>query len=301
MSEYTFHQPSYLSENIDHPSDPAGAGEQSPSRHTMPEPAGPPREPSEARFGPPEAVPAELRDGPIAHRFGAEDLDAVHAKLLRTVQDTSALRAAWVSDAVAHDLDSSDPSWRWALYPNGIDADVRHARASAEQGGVQATDIIEAEALGSAGVPWNDKPAHRHLGRIELLSREVFDANNRAEAGRRLVGDLAERFDSLHKIIDTLSNGLVHARSMVNDLAEDLAAHGWPTRTTGPAPDPPGPDPISTAPDADTGTESADSGHRIGDAVGAAMPDNDQPHWSPPEPRPASADEHPGAHPEVGR
>ncbi|WP_040831645.1 hypothetical protein [Nocardia jiangxiensis] len=301
MSDNTFHQPSHLSENTDPPSDLTAADEQSPSRHTMPTPADPTREESRALFPPSEPVPAELRNGPIAHRFGAEDPDAVHAKLLRTVQDTSALRAAWVGDAVAHDLDSSDPSWRWALYPNGIDADVRDARACAEQGGVEATDIIEAEALGSAGVSWNDKPAHRHLGRIELLSSEVFDANNRAEAGRRLVGDLAERFDSLHKIIDTLSNGLVHARSMVNDLAEDLAAHGWPTRTTGPAPEPPGPDPISTAPDADTATESVDGGHRIRDAVGAAMPDNDQPHWPPPEPRPALADEHPGAHPEVGR
>lgn len=297
MSDNTFQQPSPFPENIGQPSDPTAAGEQSPSPHTVPE--RPPNEPSGALFPPSEAVAAELRDGPIAHRFGVEDTDAVHAKLLRTVQDTSARRAAWVGDAVAHDLDTSDPSWRWALYPNGIDADVRDARASAEQSGVQDTDIAEAEALGGAGVSWSDQPAHRHLGRIELLSREVFDANNRAETSRRLVGDVAERFDALYGVIDTLSNGLVHARSMVNDLAEDLAAHGWPTHTTEPAPDR-APTPAAEL-HSDAGIDNGDGGHRIGDAVGAALPDNDQPHWSITEPRPSLGDEHLGAHPEVGR
>ncbi|WP_067891619.1 hypothetical protein [Nocardia vaccinii] len=300
MSENTPDQSSHFPDHTT-------AGEYRP-RQSDPDAGGPAPGSSGAQFPPlSDPVLAQLRDGPIAHRFGADDSDAVHAKLLRTVQDASAARSEWMTEAVDHDLATSDPAWRWALYSNGIDADVRDARANAEQAGVPATDIIDAEALGSARVSWAEQPAHRHLGRIELLSREVFDANNRAETARGLVGDIAERFDRLYGVIDTLSEGLNRARSMVSDLAMDLAANGLPLTTTGASPDPPGTEHdasvLATGAETqpDTGVGRAEGGSGIGDAVGAALPDTGQTRWATAEPPPAAANQQPPVQPEVGR
>lgn len=300
MSENTPDQSSHFPDHTT-------AGEHTP-HHSDLETRGPAARSSSAQSSPySDPVPVQLRDGPIAYRFGAQDPDAVHAKLLRTVQDASVARSAWMTEAVDHDLGTGDPAWRWALYSNGIDADVRDARASAEQAGVPGTDIIDAEALGSAGVSWAEQPAHRHLGRIELLSREVFDANNRAETARGLVGDIAERFDRLYGVIDTLSEGLNHARSMVSDLAKDLAANGLSRTTTGTAPDPPGTEHdasvLATGAEnqPDTGVDRAEGGSGIGDAVGAALPDTGHTRWATAEPPPAPADQQPPVQPEVGR
>ncbi|MGF6885953.1 hypothetical protein ABIA39_007534 [Nocardia sp. GAS34] len=261
----------------------------------------------------PEQVPEELRLGAIAWRFGADDIDAVHAKALREVQNTAAVRYEWVGDAVAHDLEIGDPRWKWALYPNGVEDDVRIARRDAEHAGLADADIDAAEALGSEGVPWSQQPSHHHLGRIDLLSSEAYAAKVRSDSQQRLVYSFADRLQETLGVLDDVRQGAARAETMLATLANDLAATGLlnraPADTPAPGPAQPEPQHTTTAsatrnvPDgrASTAESPPEGGHRIGDAVGAALVGGSA--WSSEEPAHPSINDRESAanDPEVGR
>jgi len=252
-----------------------------------------------ARYAP-GPVPEEVRDGAIGWRFGHDDPDAVHAKAIRAVQDTSAIRAEWIGEAVEHGLGTSDPSWKWALYPNGVDDDVRAARHQAEQAGVAETELAAAEQLGSEGVPWSQRPSHPHLGRIDLLSGEVHAAGIRSDNQQRLVYSIAERVDDILATLDEVRQSAARTEAKVAALAEDLTATGLLSRNRADTPAPGHSAETTPAPPNTTGMREhaddrgPDGGHKIGDAVDAAMPEGTA--WPTDQtPNPATYDREPVA------
>lgn len=177
--------------------------------------------------------PAELRGGAIAHRFGAEDIDAVHARRLKDVQDRAFLRAAWVANAVANDFDTGDPKRQWALFSNGVTEDLAEAREQARQAGIDPREIDDAEAFGSAGHLWDRQPAHRRLGRLEHLSHQLYDAEQQMAAHQATISELAGQIEALRHTIEELHEDLAHHENTSRSLLSEVVDRQWLTGTTG--------------------------------------------------------------------
>ncbi|MBY8862024.1 hypothetical protein K7711_36495 [Nocardia sp. CA2R105] len=218
----------------------------------------------------------------------------MHAELLRRVQNAAFMRALWMQDAVEHNLDTADPHWQWAMFPNGIASDVHQARRAAENAHIPATDIAAAEELGSSGTPWHIQPAHQRLGRLEQLSRELYEAAERAE-------DLATRLNTAHITIAELHEDLAHSENTIRDLLNEVVDHDWATgntrRNLHPAPD--WPSALRQANTAlwtanlldalePTPTPSTDDGPRTAESIDAALSGTDPGEWpvQPPPPEP---------------
>ncbi|MFB7718230.1 MULTISPECIES: hypothetical protein [unclassified Nocardia] len=182
-----------------------------------------------------------MRDGAIAHRFGSEDLDAVHAAKLKAVQDIACQLSAWMSDAVDNDLDIGDPAHRWAMFVNGITDDLQQARTDAADAGIDTADIDEAEKRGSTGVSWDHQPAHRRLGRLEHLSEQLYHAENHATEALEQIQDLTRQLEIAHAAIDALGDHLTRNENALRSLLVDLVDADWqgPVTGTDPGPRPP--------------------------------------------------------------
>lgn len=174
-------------------------------------------------------VPQALRDGAIAHRFGPGDIDAIHAAKLKAVQNAAFLRAAWMANAVANNLDISDPRPRWAMYVNGIAEDLHAARIDAAQAGVDATHIDDADKVGSSGLAWDQQPAHRLLGRLEDLSHELYQVGNHNADQAEQIRNLAERLETAEAAIDALGDTVSRQDVSLRELLGEVDDHHWIT------------------------------------------------------------------------
>ncbi|MFE3228591.1 hypothetical protein [Nocardia sp. NPDC059228] len=174
-------------------------------------------------------MPQALREGAIAHRFGADDIDAVHAAKLKAVQNAAFLRAAWMTNAVANDLDIGDPRPRWAMFVNGIAEDLHAARLDAAQAGVDSADIEHADKVGASGLAWEQQPAHRLLGRLEDLSHELYHlGSHNAEQAER-IRHLTQRLDTAEAAIDALGDTVAQQEVSLRELLGEIVDHHWNT------------------------------------------------------------------------
>ncbi|MEU6585900.1 hypothetical protein [Nocardia sp. NPDC046763] len=174
-------------------------------------------------------VPQALRDGAIAHRFGPGDIDAIQASKLKAVQNAAFLRAAWMANAVANDLDISDPRPRWAMYVNGIAEDLHAARIDAAQAGVDSADIDNADKIGSSGLAWDQQPAHRLLGRLEDLSHELYHLGNHNAEQAELIANLTQRLETAEAAIDALGATVSQQEVSLRELLGEVDDHHWIT------------------------------------------------------------------------
>lgn len=172
-------------------------------------------------------LPEYLRQGAIAHRYGPDDIDAIHAAKLKSVQNSAFLRAVWMANAVDNDLDTDDPKHQWGLFVNGVLDDLAHARADAEHAGLDRADIDHAEQLGSAGTIWERRPAHQRLGRLEQLSYELDDAETRLEAQQRQIDQLTGLLATAHAAAENLAEDLAHAQHTTLELLGEIVDRGW--------------------------------------------------------------------------
>ncbi|WP_405135469.1 hypothetical protein [Nocardia sp. NBC_01388] len=178
-------------------------------------------------------VPQELRGGALAHQFGIDDLDTVHASKLKAVQNAAFLRAAWMSHAVENDLDIGDRKHRWAMFVNGVGEDLHLARTEATHAGIELSDIEQAEYLGGSGVSWAQQPAHRQLGRLEHLSEQLFHADTRSAGHLEQIHDLRQQLETAHAAIDELGNHLTHNDTTIRVLLEQTVDADWQGPGTG--------------------------------------------------------------------
>ncbi|MFE3795763.1 hypothetical protein KHQ06_24525 [Nocardia tengchongensis] len=172
-------------------------------------------------------VPQALRDGAIAHRFGPGDIDAIHAAKLKAVQNAAFLRAAWMANAVANDLDISDPRPRWAMYVNGIAEDLHAARVDAAQAGVDSAAIDDADKIGSSGLAWDQQPAHRLLGRLEDLSHELYRLGNHNAEQAEQIRNLTQRLETAEAAIDDLGDTVSRQEVSLRELLGEVDDHHW--------------------------------------------------------------------------
>lgn len=192
-------------------------------------PAGDPLAAVRRMYGSKFDVPQALREGAIAHRFGADDIDAVHAAKLKAVQNAAFLRAAWMTNAVANDLDIGDPRPRWAMFVNGIAEDLHAARIDAAQAGVDSADIEHADKVGASGLAWEQQPAHRLLGRLEDLSHELYHlGSHNAEQAER-IRHLTQRLDTAEAAIDALGDTVAQQEVSLRELLGEVVDHHWNT------------------------------------------------------------------------
>ncbi|RDI43569.1 hypothetical protein [Nocardia mexicana] len=166
---------------------------------------------------------------PIAHRFGTDDPDAVHAARLRAVQDTAYLRAAWLAAATANDTRITGQKWQWAVFANGIDDDLSQARRDAERDGLTTDDIARAEHLGSNGTPWATQPAHRLLGRLEQLCVQLNISQQLAHAHHTHATEQTQQLATTHTTIEELREDLARADNTIHDLTAADVDHHWET------------------------------------------------------------------------
>ncbi|MFE3757927.1 hypothetical protein ACFXO9_26770 [Nocardia tengchongensis] len=172
-------------------------------------------------------VPQALREGAIAHRFGSADVDAIHAARLKAVQNAAFLRAAWMSTAVASDLDTGDPRPRWAMFVNGVVEDLQAARTEAAQAGVDSRDIDHADKIGSSGLTWDQQPAHRLLGRLEDLSQELYHHDRHAIEHQDRIRNLSERLETAEAAIEALSRTVAQQDISLSELVGEVVDHHW--------------------------------------------------------------------------
>lgn len=173
------------------------------------------------------AVPEALRAGAIAHRFGADDVDALHAAKLKAVQNSAFLRSVWMANAVDNDLDIADPKHQWGLFVNGITDDLQLARDEAKQAGIDSFDIDGAEAVGSGGAIWEGQPAHRLLGRLEQLSHELYDAEIRITDQNQQLEQVRAQLDTATALAGDLRKELRAAEHTMSELLGEIVDHGW--------------------------------------------------------------------------
>ncbi|WP_280335684.1 hypothetical protein [Nocardia wallacei] len=181
--------------------------------------------------GPDPRRPGAAHVSRLAQVFGPEDRDAVHATRLREVQHTAVVRAAWLADAVAHDLDTSDPTSQWALFTNGVEDDARAARARAEHAGVDTAAIAHAEELGSSGIDWAQQPADPMLARLEQLCHDLLVTERLVTAQHRHARELTEHHQRAQSVIEDLREDLAHAENALHNLLADATDHQWATGT----------------------------------------------------------------------
>ncbi|MBF6063501.1 hypothetical protein IU500_18620 [Nocardia terpenica] len=143
-----------------------------------------------------------MRDGPILYSYETDAAQhASQAACLREVQNLAAIRSGLVA-GIPRDDDHID---RRRAVSDALD----NARRAAERAGLDAADILAAEALGSAGVPWVQRPSHPLLGRIEQLTTPAANAatDNPAQVTGRdrpvrvghLVEQLREQIEDLRR------------------------------------------------------------------------------------------------------
>ncbi|WP_153809780.1 hypothetical protein [Nocardia sp. SYP-A9097] len=166
-------------------------------------------------------VPQTPRESAIAHQYGSDDIDAVHAARLKAVQDTAFLHAARAAEAGA------DPAGQSAVYTNKIGEDLRQARHAAERAGITLADIDHAETIGSGGTSWDQQPAHRLLGRLEQLSKQSYQWVGRAIEQNERIEDLTRQLHTAHTTIEELREDLAHTENTTRELLSDVTDHDW--------------------------------------------------------------------------
>ncbi|MGV9678790.1 hypothetical protein ACWDSJ_26200 [Nocardia sp. NPDC003482] len=196
----------------------------------------------------------------------------MRARHLRTVQDRAFVRAAWMADTAAADLDSSATKFRWAAITNGVDDDLRGARAAAEQAGIARTDISHAEQLGASGSAWIHQPCDERLSHLDKLCAQLLSIERRIAEDYGADEHLSSRYNQTLALIQQLRADPASRRSRPGEVHVDQRQeHGL--LGTGVA-EPPAHTQAATA------HSGEGSGSDIGAAVDTALANGSNAEWS---------------------